>query len=112
MVVSLNHFLIALYSPVCQTRRACTYRLPAERALFVPGKHPALIVIQEFWGLNDWIREQADRFAKQGYVALAPDLYRGKSTTDPNVAHELMRGLPEDRAMADQRGVRLPCQPK
>jgi carboxymethylenebutenolidase len=69
------------------------------------GKHPAIIVIQEFWGLNDWIREQTDRFAKQGYVALAPDLYRGKSTSDPNEAHELMRGLPEDRAMADLEGA-------
>lgn len=71
------------------------------------GKHPAIIVIQEWWGLNDWIRQQADRFAGQGTVALAVDLYRGKSTTDPNVAHELMRGLPEDRAMADlQAGLR------
>jgi carboxymethylenebutenolidase len=69
------------------------------------GKHPAIIVIQEWWGLNDWIREQADRFAKQGYVALAPDLYRGKSTSDPAVAHELMRGLPQDRAMADLQGA-------
>ena len=65
------------------------------------GKHPALIVIQEWWGLNDWIRENAARFAKQGYVALAVDLYRGRATTDPGEAHELMRGLPEDRALSD-----------
>ena len=69
------------------------------------GKHPALIVIQEWWGLNDWIRQQTDRFAGQGYVALAPDLYRGKSTADPEVAHELMRGLPQDRAIADLEGA-------
>lgn len=69
------------------------------------GKHPAIIVIQEWWGLNDWIKENADRFAKDGYVALAPDLYRGKATSDPNEAHELMRGLPEDRAMADLEGA-------
>jgi carboxymethylenebutenolidase len=69
------------------------------------GKHPAIIVIQEWWGLNDWIRAQADRFAKEGYVALAPDLYRGQSTTDPQVAHELSRGLPQDRAMADLGGA-------
>jgi carboxymethylenebutenolidase len=68
------------------------------------GKHPAIIVIQEWWGLNDWVREQADRFAKEGYVALAVDLYRGKSTTSADEAHELMRGLPEDRAMADLKG--------
>lgn len=65
------------------------------------GNHPAIIVIQEWWGLNDWVKEQADRFAAKGYVALAPDLYRGKSASDPNAAHELMRGLPHDRAMAD-----------
>ena len=66
-----------------------------------PGKKPALIVIQEWWGVDDWIREQTDRFAKQGYVALAVDLYRGRSTKSPEEAHELMRGMPEDRAMAD-----------
>ena len=65
------------------------------------ARHPALVVIQEWWGLNDWIKENADRFASQGYVVLAVDLYRGKATSDPGVAHELMRGLPEDRAMAD-----------
>jgi carboxymethylenebutenolidase len=65
------------------------------------GKHPGIVVIQEWWGLNDWIRENTARFAKQGYVALAVDLYRGRATTDPGEAHELMRGLPEDRALAD-----------
>ena len=71
------------------------------------GRHPAIIVIQEWWGLNSWIRQQTDRFAGQGTVALAVDLYRGRSTTDPNEAHELMRGLPEDRALADlQAGLR------
>ena len=69
------------------------------------GKHPAIIVIQEWWGLNDWIKQQADRFASQGYVALAPDLYRGKVASDPNMAHELMRGMPQDRAMSDLRGA-------
>jgi len=65
------------------------------------GKHPAVIVIQEWWGMNDWVMQQADKLAKQGYVALAVDLYRGKATADPAVAHELMRGMPEDRALAD-----------
>jgi carboxymethylenebutenolidase len=69
------------------------------------GTHPAIIVIQEWWGLNDWVKQQADRFASQGYVALAPDLYRGKVATDPNMAHELMRGMPQDRAMSDLRGA-------
>ena len=65
------------------------------------AKHPAVVVIQEWWGLNDWVIQQADRFAKQGYVALAVDLYRGKVATTQEEAHELMRGLPEDRAVAD-----------
>jgi carboxymethylenebutenolidase len=69
------------------------------------GKHPGLIVIQEWWGLDDWIKEQADRYAKEGFVAIAPDLYRGKSTSDPAVAHELSRGLPQDRAMADLKAA-------
>lgn len=68
-------------------------------------KRPAIIVIQEWWGMNDWIKLKTDQFAERGYVALAVDLYRGKSTGDPKVAHELMRGLPEDRALADLRGA-------
>lgn len=66
--------------------------------------HPGIIVIQEWWGLNEWVMQQADRFAKQGYVALAVDLYRGKVATTQDEAHELMRGLPEDRAIADLKG--------
>jgi carboxymethylenebutenolidase len=65
------------------------------------GKKPALVVIQEWWGLNDFIKAKADGFAREGYVALAVDLYRGKVTADPDVAHQLMRGMPEDRAMRD-----------
>jgi carboxymethylenebutenolidase len=68
-----------------------------------PGKHPALLVIQEWWGMNDWIKDDVGRFASQGYVALAVDLYRGRSTADAGEAHELMRGLPEDRAMDDMK---------
>jgi carboxymethylenebutenolidase len=70
-----------------------------------PGKHGAVIVIHEWWGLDDWIKEQTDRFAKQGYVALAVDLYHGKATHDQGEAHELMRGLPEDRALADMKAA-------
>jgi carboxymethylenebutenolidase len=66
------------------------------------GRHPALIVIHEWWGQNDWARKKADKFAGDGYIALAVDLYRGKSAgTDASLAHELMRGLPEDRAIRD-----------
>jgi len=65
------------------------------------GKHPAIIAIHEFWGLNDWVKEQAQNFAKQGYVALAVDLYRGQVGTTPDEAHVLMRGMPDDRALRD-----------
>jgi len=65
------------------------------------GKRPAVVVIHEWWGLNDFAKGNADSFAKQGYVALAVDLYRGKVTADADVAHQLMRGLPDDRALRD-----------
>jgi len=66
-----------------------------------PGRYPALVVVHEWWGLTDWVKEQARKLADQGYVALAVDLYRGKVTSDPEEAHELMRGLPQDRAVSD-----------
>ncbi|HVI09760.1 MAG TPA: dienelactone hydrolase family protein [Candidatus Binatia bacterium] len=65
------------------------------------GPFPAIIVIHEWWGLNDWVKEQAGKLADQGYEALAIDLYRGKVATTPEMAHEIMRGVPEDRAKRD-----------
>jgi len=65
------------------------------------GPFPGIIVIHEWWGLNDWVKEQASKLADQGYEALAVDLYRGKVATTPDEAHELMRGVPEDRAARD-----------
>jgi carboxymethylenebutenolidase len=69
---------------------------PAGKAPF-----PAIIVIHEYWGLNDWVKEQASKLSDQGYVTLAIDLYRGKVATTPDLAHEIMRGVPEDRAKRD-----------
>ncbi|WP_322104466.1 dienelactone hydrolase family protein [Paraburkholderia sp. J41] len=54
---------------------------------------PAIVVIQEWWGLNDQIRGVADRLAQAGYYALVPDLYRGKITVEEEEAHHLMDGL-------------------
>ncbi|MGA7375902.1 MAG: dienelactone hydrolase family protein, partial [Candidatus Sulfotelmatobacter sp.] len=65
------------------------------------GPFPAIIVIHEWWGLNDWVKDQASKLADQGYEALAIDLYRGKVATTPDTAHELMRGVPDDRANRD-----------
>ena len=66
-----------------------------------PGRHPALIVIHEWWGLNDWIKHEAAGYAAQGYVALAVDLYHGQVATTPDLAHELSRGLPQDQGVRD-----------
>ena len=65
------------------------------------GPFPGIVVIHEWWGLNDWVKDQASKLSDLGYVALAIDLYRGKVATTPDEAHELMRGLPEDRAKRD-----------
>lgn len=65
------------------------------------GKHPALVIIHEWWGLNDQVKEDTQKFAAQGYVALAVDLYRGKVATTADEAHELMRGVPDDRGIRD-----------
>ncbi len=65
------------------------------------GPFPGIVVIHEWWGLNDWVKEQASKLADQGYAALAIDLYRGKVADNPGTAHEIMRGVPEDRAARD-----------
>src|ERR1039458_6593184 len=65
------------------------------------GPFPAIIVIHEYWGLNDWVKDQAAKLAGEGYVALAVDLYRGKVATTRDTAHELMSGTPEDRVKRD-----------
>lgn len=69
------------------------------------GPFPAVVVIQEWWGLNDWIKDNAKRLASKGYVALAPDLYRGKVTDDMKVASQLLKGLPQDRALRDLKAA-------
>jgi len=70
------------------------------------SKAPALVVIQEWWGLNDQIRGVADKLAKAGYRALVPDLYRGKTAVDAKEANHLMTGLNfGDAAGQDIRGA-------
>jgi carboxymethylenebutenolidase len=67
---------------------------------------PAVVVIQEWWGLNDQIRGVAERLATAGYRALVPDLYRGKSTVEAEEAHHLMSDLNfGDAAGQDIRGA-------
>ena len=69
------------------------------------GPFPGVVVIQEWWGLNDWVKDQARALAKEGYVALAVDLYRGKVAADQDTAHQYMMGLPDERATADLAGA-------
>jgi carboxymethylenebutenolidase len=67
---------------------------------------PAIVVIQEWWGLNEQIRGVADRLAAAGYTALVPDLYRGKLTVEAEEAHHFMTGLNfGDAASQDVRGA-------
>jgi carboxymethylenebutenolidase len=69
------------------------------------GPFPGLVIIQEWWGLNDWIKENAQHFAKKGFVAIAPDLYHGKVATEMKDAQQLMSGLPKDRALRDLKAA-------
>ncbi len=69
------------------------------------GGGPGVIVIQEWWGLVDHIKEVADRFAKSGFVALAPDLYHGESTQSPDDAGRLMMALDIGRSAKDLEGA-------
>lgn len=65
------------------------------------GSGPGVIVIQEWWGLVPHIKEVADRFAAAGYVALAPDLYKGETTTSPDEAGRLFMALNIDQSAQD-----------
>ncbi|HEY0079143.1 MAG TPA: dienelactone hydrolase family protein [Pyrinomonadaceae bacterium] len=69
------------------------------------GRGAGVIVIQEWWGLVPHIREVADRFAAEGFVALAPDLYHGESASSPDEAGKLMMALDIDRTEKDLRGA-------
>jgi carboxymethylenebutenolidase len=68
-----------------------------------PG--PGIIVIQEWWGLVPHIEDLADRFAQEGFIALAPDLYHGKTTKSPDDAGKLMMSLQIDKAARDLDGA-------
>ena len=69
------------------------------------GSGPGVVMIQEWWGLTDHIADMADRFASEGFVVLAPDLYGGTVTHDADEAGELMGSLPVDRAARDLGGA-------
>ena len=103
--------IAALAAPVLAAEEAVQFKSGTENGsgfLVTPegkGPFPTVVVIQEWWGLNDWIKDQARALAKEGYVALAVDLYRGKVADKQEDAHQLMSGLPADRALRDLKGA-------
>jgi carboxymethylenebutenolidase len=66
------------------------------------GSLPAVIVIHEWWGLNDNIRSMADQLAGEGYLALAVDLYRGQVAEEPEAARAIMQSAMENRALVEE----------
>ncbi|MBI4201981.1 MAG: dienelactone hydrolase family protein [Chloroflexi bacterium] len=71
------------------------------------GPAPGIVLIQEWWGLDDHIKDVARRFAAQGYAVLAPDLYHGQVTTEPSEAMKLTQSMDRDRAMKELKGAVL-----
>jgi carboxymethylenebutenolidase len=69
------------------------------------GSGPGVVVIQEWWGLVPHIKDVADRFAAAGFVALAPDLYDGRETTEPDEAGKIMMTLELQRAATHMMGA-------
>ncbi len=66
---------------------------------------PGVVVIQEWWGLDEHIKDVVRRFAGEGFVALAPDLYRGKVAEEPDEARKLAMELNHDTAIKDMQGA-------
>jgi carboxymethylenebutenolidase len=78
----------------------------AEGYLSLPeGKGPGLVLLQEWWGLVDHIKDLADRFAREGFVVLAPDLYHGDKTKSPDQAGKMLMALNIGEAAKDMRGA-------
>src|SRR5919107_3590704 len=71
----------------------------------VEGAGPGLVVIQEWWGLVPHIEDVCERFAAEGFTALAPDLYRGEATSEPDEAGKLMMALNIEQAAKDMSGA-------
>jgi len=103
----LTLVLLCALSAFAATSKSVSYKSgddTVQALIYAPegkGPFPGILVIHEWWGLNDWVKEQASKLSDLGYVALAVDLYRGKVATKPDEAHEIMRGVPDDRAARD-----------
>jgi carboxymethylenebutenolidase len=75
------------------------------------GKGPGLLVIQEWWGLVGHIKKVCDRFAAEGFSALAPDLYHGKTASEPDGAGKLFMALNIAQTEKDLRGAAAALAP-
>jgi carboxymethylenebutenolidase len=99
------------FSAFAATPKTVSYKSgddTVEGILYAPegkGQFPGIVVIHEWWGLNDWVKEQASKLSDQGYVTLAVDLYRGNVAKTSDEAHELMRGVPDDREERDMHAA-------
>jgi carboxymethylenebutenolidase len=69
------------------------------------GEGPGVVVLQEWWGVDDHIRDVVDRFAADGFVALAPDLFHGETTEEPDEAQQKMMAMNMDEAVKEMRGA-------
>lgn len=78
---------------------------PGWLAMPKAGAGPGVIVIQEWWGLNDHVKAVAERFASEGFTALAPDLYHGQVTKSPDEAGKLLMAMNIAQAEQDLRGA-------
>jgi carboxymethylenebutenolidase len=109
LLIAFSVLLLAI-SASASTSKDVTFKSDGDTVkaiAFAPegkGPFPAIIVIHEWWGLNDWVKEQASKLADQGYLALAVDFYRGKVATTRDEAHELSRA-PADRVMRDSQAA-------
>lgn len=111
--ISLSLVLLAISALVrAETPKTSTVQFPAAQSgpetvsafLAEPGantRHPAVIVVHTWFGLNDWIKEQTQKLAEQGFIALAPDLYDGHIATDSSSALELRMGLKDNIGLRD-----------
>src|SRR5688500_14064967 len=69
------------------------------------GPFPGIVVIQEWWGLDNHIQDLTRRFAGEGFAVVAPDLYRGKVADEPDEARKLVMALDRDKALVDIQGA-------
>ena len=69
------------------------------------GDGPGIVVLQEWWGVDEHVREICDRFAGEGFLALAPDLYHGETTDQPDEAQQKMMAMNMDEAEKEMRGA-------